>query len=514
MYMTPNQSTSYRLCLIPSSPFVIMRLESSAHWKSAVSFLNKEQIQICSTPTESRFITQITHYRLSKLSLSTPLLLCCRLMVETPEMVCKLHAIASLLIDAGTDLAVCDSAGISACSLIFRSRHGLAYLESFVYRYIDPLALEEMTSSNAWILAALARSFPTFQRCLENQLAEYRTPMSLSSCRRPIDRTVTQFNFENQLSGIKQTSVTIRTNFLGALCTEGNVSMIAPFLDCGIDLDELEPKSFSTYIRIAARHGQLETILALMEAGASVDVQPSDPQAELREWDSIIRDLGPVEDLLERWFSLREGRGTYTGEPENEYWILTKLLQSPTFNGSNVLFKAIWTSQPPDIFKCLLNAGCGRRDNTAPKSWCQKVKGSEVIEAVKSNNPNFNLLLSYGLGIECEDCMKYTALLHALDRGEGCVDFTKTLIDAGADLVRRTGSGFTPLEFAEKNMKAKHPRLPNPAWTRKAWKLRPVSLEEDQRSYNLLKKAIREKNLPREKISLKGETIHSDLMEH
>lgn len=420
-------------------------------------------------------------------------------MAETPELVYRLQAIASLLIHAGSDLAICDPAGNSACSLIFRSRHGLAYLESFVYRYIDPLALQEMASANAWVLAALARSFPTFQKCLENQLAEYRTPMTLSSCRRPIDRTVTQFNFENQITGVKQASVAVRTNFLGALCTGGTLPMIAPFLSCGIDLDELEPQSFSTYIRTAARHGQLETILALMEAGASVDVQPSDPQAKLREWDPIIRDLGPVEDLLERWFSLREGRPTYTGKPENEYWILTKLLQSPTFNASNVLFKAISTHQPPAIFKCFLDAGCGRRDNTAAESWCQKVKGSEIIEAVKSNNPNINLLLSYGLGMECEDCMKFTALLHALDRGKGCVDFTKTLIDAGADLVRRTGSGFTPLEFAAKNLKAKHPRLPIHAWTLRAWELRPVSLGEDQRTYKLLKTAIREKNIPSEK---------------
>lgn len=425
-------------------------------------------------------------------------------MVETPELVHRLQAIASLLIHAGSNLAVCDPAGSSACSLIFRSRHGLAYLESFVYRYIDPLALQEMASANAWVLAALARSFPTFQRCLENQLAEYRTPMTLSSCRRPIDQTVSQFSFENQVTGVKQASVAIRTNFLGALCTGGTPSMIAPFLNCGINLDELEPQSFSTYMRTTARHGQLETMLALMQAGASVDVQPSDPLAKLREWDPIIRDLGPVEVLLERWFSLREGRPTYTGEPENEYWILTKLLQSPTFKSSNVLFKAIWTSQPLAIFKCLLDAGCGRRDNTAPKSWCQKVKGSEIIEAVKSNNPNINLLLDYGLGIECEDCIKFTALLHSLDRGKGCVDFTKTLIDAGADLVRRTGSGFTPLEFAAKNMKAKHPRLPNPAWTLRAWELRPVSLEEDQRAYKLLKMAIKEKHIPREKRGFGG----------
>lgn len=438
-------------------------------------------------------------------------------MAETPELVYRLQAIASLLIHAGTDLAVCGPTGSSACSLIFRSRHGLAYLESFVYRYIDPLALQEMASANAWVLAAVARSFPTFQRCLEHQLAEYRTPMTLSSCRRPINKNIAQFNFENQITEVKQASAAIRTNFLGALCTGGTLSMLKPFLDCGIDLDELEPQCFSTYMRTAARHGQLEIILALMEAGASVDVQPSDPQAKLREWDPTIRDLGPVEDLFERWFALREGRPMYSGEPEKEYWILTKLLQSPTFNGSNVVFKALWTHQPPAILKCLLDAGCGRRGNAAPESWCQKVRGSEIIEAVKSNNPNINILLSYGLGMECEDCMKFTALLHALDRGEGCVDFTKTLIDAGADLVRRTGSGFTPLEFAEKNMKAKHPRLPNPAWTRKAWELRPVTLEEDQRAYKLLKMAIREKNIPREKGGFGGknsQTEFSELLYH
>lgn len=123
-------------------------------------------------------------------------------MAETPELVYRLQSIASLLINAGSDLAVCDPAGSSACSLIFRSRHGLAYLESFVYRYIDPLALQEMASANAWVLAALARSFPPFQRWLENQLAEYRTPMNLSSYRRPIDRTVTQLSFESQITGV------------------------------------------------------------------------------------------------------------------------------------------------------------------------------------------------------------------------------------------------------------------------------------------------------------------------
>lgn len=113
------------------------------------------------------------------------------------------------------------------------------------------------------------------------------------------------------------------------------------------------------------------------------------------------------------------------------------------------------------------------------------------------------------------DCIRFTALLHALDGGQGSIDFTKTLIAAGDELVRRMGSGFTPLEFAAKNIKAKHPRLPNPAWTHRAWELRPISLEEDQYAYKSLKMAIKEKNLPREKRSFgqrNFQTIFSKLL--
>jgi hypothetical protein len=46
-----------------------------------------------------------------------------------------------------------------------------------------------------------------------------------------------------------------------------------------------------------------------------------------------------------------------------------------------------------------------------------------VIEAVKLDSPFVSLLLEYGLGLECEDRIGFTALLHALDRGKGAIDF-------------------------------------------------------------------------------------------
>lgn len=101
-------------------------------------------------------------------------------MLETRNLELRLQSLASLLIQADADLTAYNNEGFAACSLVFSSQHGLSYLESFVYRYIDLYTLEEMTSVDAWILAALARSFPTFRRCRESHIAIYRSPQNLS----------------------------------------------------------------------------------------------------------------------------------------------------------------------------------------------------------------------------------------------------------------------------------------------------------------------------------------------
>lgn len=118
----------------------------------------------------------------------------------------------------------------------------------------------------------------------------------------------------------------------------------------------------------------------------------------------------------------------------------------------------------------------------------EDVTMQSCIEAVKRDHPIITLFLSYGLSLESEDRFGYTALLHALNRGKGELGYLNVLIDAGADLTRRTASGFTPFELAQKNLHQYHPRAPRPNFDLKTH--HPVSLEEDIRAYNLLKTAI------------------------
>ena len=401
----------------------------------------------------------------------------------------KLQPIASLLISAGSDLTLCDSNGYSACSLIFQSQNGLPFLSNFVLLYVDIFTLQHMEGVDLWVLAALARAFPSFQQCLQAQLSEFHTPAELSASRVRAVAPAIELDIPSQVAEVKNARSEVRQSFLRLLCAKGTLAMIRPFLDCGFNLDECCPSGDRTYIRAAAKSGSVDVVAALAEAGASLHTySPWMSESETLPASSA------VDDLLERWHSIGFGRPEYTGDPEAERWILKDLLRNPTFNASDSIFFALGRHEDPFIYRCLLEAECGRRDGMPSDTRARKALGSEVIWAIRSNSPIASLLVEHGLGVEFEDRLGFSALLHALDRGKGRIDFTEMLIRAGADLTKRTASGFTPLEFAKKNLNAQHPRYPRRDGIIKDWGLRAVTLQEDREAYDRLKEAIRERH--------------------
>ena len=409
-------------------------------------------------------------------------------MSSTSNLEHQLQPIASLLISAGSDLTLCDSNCYSACSLIFQSQSGLPFLSEFVLLYVDIFTLQHMEGVDLWVLAALARAFPSFQRCLQTQLSEFRTPADLSASPAKAVAPALGLDIPSQVAEVKKATSKVRQSFLRLLCAKGTLAMIKPFLDCGFNLDECSPSSDSTYIRAAAKSGNVDIVAALAEAGASLDTYPT--------WmnrSETITATCAVDDLLERWYSIEIGRPEYTGDPEAERWILKDLLRNPTLNASDSIFFAIGRHEDPLIYQYLLDAGIGRRDGMPSDTRARKALGSEMILAIRMNSPVAALLVEYGLGVECEDRFGYSALLYSLDRGKGRIDFMETLIRAGADLTRRTGSGFTPLEFAKKNLNAQHPRCPRRDGLIKDQELRTVTLQEDREAYDRLKEAIRKR---------------------
>ena len=193
--------------------------------------------------------------------------------------------------------------------LISDSLHYLPCHEVFVYQHIDIYSIQEMTSVDAWILAALARSLPDFQQRMESQFAEYPTTKCLSPSRNRFEHIIPHFEVERRNSEVKEAiSLLVRTGFLRALCAQMTIAMIKPFLGCGVDANDVEGPEPKTCTRAAASQETLKCWASYPEYG---------------EWElPAYRARSPADDFLARWHFLREKRLEFIGKAEEEQWVL------------------------------------------------------------------------------------------------------------------------------------------------------------------------------------------------
>ncbi|KAH7322847.1 hypothetical protein B0I35DRAFT_426593 [Stachybotrys elegans] len=420
--------------------------------------------------------------------LRTPLLQCARFMAQSPNINRRMFSMANLLMASGADLSYRDEEGQSVCVLIFQSSFGLDFLQSHVYHYFDLDTYSNFQDSDMWLVSAVARCTPDFLARLEAETRDLRTPRQISSDVRPRVDKMIELTPEEQVSWVKTAAPENRTRFMRTICSYGSLEMARPFIESGIDLDETDADRWcKTYIRCAAHTGNLDVVMALMEHGAKLD------QTE-RYWLAQNLCTSVLDDLLERWGFIREGRPvTGRGVPnaEAEFWILPLILSNPRLTGPNALMAALWPEKQPPVHKALLEYGFGRRDGQPQRTYTDRICGSPVIEAVKHQRAYLKDFLKYGLGLECEDQFGCTAVLYAIDLADA--DALQLLMDAGANLHRRTGYGLTPLELARSNLKADHPRLTSRSWSF-AWSRRPkISLEQDRRVHDLVAQAVRGK---------------------
>lgn len=403
-------------------------------------------------------------------------------MLEAPEINARMLSMARLIIQKGADLSSRDDEGSSACALIFQSNYGIEFLQDFVYQFFDLDTYGNLETADFWLISSIARSVPSFHTKLAAEVRDMRTPPAISSSKATYFDQLLTLEPETQALWLKSSNLRVRAPFMRTICSYGTLKMVQPFIDSGIDLDESDHVDSKSYIRSAARNGNLDIVMSLLDAGANPD-QPS------WHWKHNNLCTSALDELLERWGFISEERpieGKSPPDIASELWILPTLLRSRDIrpSTSNALYAGLWFTQKPEPLLPLLQAGLGRRDGQPPGTNHHLSCGSEVIEAVKTQLPYVGLLLEHGLALELEDRFGCTASLYAVDVGS--VESLGLLYDAGADLGRRTGYGLTPLELATSNLKADHPRLTQRSWSWAMAERPEISLEQDRIVYEFL----------------------------
>jgi ankyrin repeat protein len=354
----------------------------------------------------------------------------------------RMQPLVSLLLSAGADPAVCGSRGKSAISLLFDTAGGLAYLQSFLWRCIDLIQFQQMSSLDNWIIAAVARSVPEFHCRLTAELEDFHTPAAISSHRSRKPPSLPQLDIFHQISEIRNADAQTRETFVRLLCRRGTAQILEPLLQQGVDANEAGNGELS-YLGEAAQSGNRETFAVLLNAGSNIN-------------DGVI--YSPLDALLERWaVSMRRGELDETMKKEAE--MFEQLKRTPQIASEDAVYRTIYLRNEYCMTR-LLELGFGRRQGQ-PRgpSHLSQLYGCEAFSAVKGGYlRGLQLLVDYGVGLDFEDQEGYTALQHALDKG--FVEFVKVFIEGGAKHLQRTSAGLTALEVARKNLAAPHPRTP------------------------------------------------------
>nr|XP_036580690.1 ankyrin unc44 [Colletotrichum truncatum]KAF6788685.1 ankyrin unc44 [Colletotrichum truncatum] len=416
----------------------------------------------------------------------TPLMQCCQFMLESEEAYNRMRPMTSLLVERGADMAISDRNGQSSCLLIFQMPQGLQYLTDYLYKFINLEMLQNLQPRDLWLVSSLARSTSVFGSKLRSEYRDLRTPADISSDNRSRLEILPELDPEKQAEWVRNAGNFERATFMRTLCSYGTVEMVQQFIGRGIDLEETEPLDGRTYIRHAARKGNLEVVVALADAGASL---------EQEEWFQRKYNLcaSVLEELLERWGFITQRKpiwGKQLASPDSELWILPWLLRQPNHHSHNALYIAMGCIDALPIVKAVLEFGCGRRDGQPARTDHGRRCGSEVIDAVRNGNPYLKHLLDAGLALECEDWLGISAVIYAVDFGS--LDSLELLIQEGVDVERRCGYGLTPIELATANMKLAHPRVTTRglAYTFPFPKIY-VDIDTDRKLYECLKRALK-----------------------
>ncbi|KAL5356493.1 hypothetical protein BJX96DRAFT_171664 [Aspergillus floccosus] len=416
------------------------------------------------------------------------------------DMFNLLFPVVQMLIRAGANPADCGGpTGFSTFSYLFSHNNGLVQFQHLLKDHVEMSTLDELCQLDTWIVATMARADKIFMAKLNSQLAEFHTAPDLSTIPQQF-LSLEQVSLSNQVRELQAAEMSLRVEFIRAVCRQGSAAMLEPLFKAGIDVHEADNLGRYSYLGEAVTYGNHEATIALLNARADVNAGAECP---------------PALALFSRWTNLGTDARAIT-QIRSEFPLLEEIIRTPNVDISctpSLLTRTLFLpeSVKVDCATILADVGFGislRRLSNDPGNPYASI-------ANHSTNPNrdgaewhelqaavlvndlvmLDFLLSRGAHIEDEDEAGCTALLAALELGRPQI--VCKLVDAGAQIRRKSmGAGLSATDVAMRNVAAMHPRMTSlhfdhrPRFTAE---MVPVELEDDMRSFEIIREATSRK---------------------
>ena len=328
---------------------------------------------------------------------------------------------------------------------LYRRTARVDWIPEILFNSSEPWLVDDFSSLEICLIGTVARVDSVFRDRLKNEMASYRSPVSLF--RAPFIENLfeTTFGTASIQSHFSALTEHARYRFLSLLCRSGSSSMLRLFLDMGVDVNG--GIEFTDLLGSAAAARNMEVVRMLFEAGANSSLALlSFLSDHNRCSDADFNRL--LEMLVEK---ARPASFTTFGDP------LHAILSS-----SRAL---VAHPKAPEI---LLNRNVFTIDMVfGGGDYGLKYRESYMYNAIRVKNPFVvDLLIQKGAHADTQISDKFEC------RGEwfgsctwitfsvmyGAASCAEILIQHGADVTALDGAGRSAVQLAKMNVLKSHPR--------------------------------------------------------
>ena len=351
------------------------------------------------------------------------------------------------------------------CLLLYYGPGTVNLVSETFFHSSEFLTVDEISSLGICILGSVARVNPEVRTRLKAYLASYRSPLLAAGTIYADTLLESTFGTASVLRHFYRLEARESRAFLAGLCRTGTPSMLRPFIDTGINLNDRN--NYSNMLGNAAATGNLDIVRMLIESGANgalalihlID-QSIDHSNELS--DGLFKDL--LELLVEcsrptsfeslhrdaLWAVINSSRALSTHPKAPEVLIRQKVFSDE-----------------------LISCPC-TRDHCSYMCVAIRNRLCSVVE----------LLLQHGAYAKTMSSWLIFSVKH------GAASCTGALIQQGADMNFVDGTGVSALQLARSNVTARHVRRISHC-ERHPDIYCPVTAEQDTETLAVVERAFR-----------------------